>query len=259
MQSPTQRFSSRVEKYVQYRPRYPQAVIETLRAECGLTPDSVVADIGSGTGFLAELFLRHGNRVHGVEPNREMRQAGERLLAGYPNFTSMEGTAEATGLPDASVDFVTAGQAFHWFDRPRARAEFSRILRPGGWVALAWNNWDTGGSAFMAGYEALVRAHGTDYAEVNHRLVDRPALEEFFGGPVKLRAFPHRQEFDLEGLRGRLLSSSYVPEADQPGYAAMLAALDDLFAAHQSGGQVAFEYIAELYYARLGSKSANSG
>jgi SAM-dependent methyltransferase len=255
----TQRFSSRVENYVLYRPRYPQALIDTLRAECGLTPELVVADIGSGTGFLAELFLRHGNRVYGIEPNPEMRQAGARLLAGYPNFTSVEAAAEATSLPEGSVDFIAAGQAFHWFDRPRARAEFARILRPGGWVALVWNNFDTGGSPFMAGYEGLLRTYGTDYAEVNHRLVDRPVLEAFFGGPVELRTFPHRQEFDYDGLEGRLLSSSYAPGADHPNYAPMLAALSALFAAYQSEGRVPFDYVAELYYARLAPNSLDSG
>src|SRR5947209_11876909 len=124
----TSRFSSRVENYIRYRPGYPQSVVELLAGECGLTPTSVVADVGSGTGILTELFLRNGNTVYGVEPNREMREAGEGLLAGYPNFHSVDGRAEATGLPDASVDFVTAGQAFHWFDAQGARAEFSRIL-----------------------------------------------------------------------------------------------------------------------------------
>src|SRR5437764_1020077 len=130
MRDPTQRFSTRVDNYVKYRPGYPPAIVGLLEAECGLTPESVVADIGAGTGLLAELWLRHGNPVCGVEPNREMREAGARLLAAYPAFTSVDGTAEATTLPDQSVDFVTAGQAFHWFEPVAARREFARILRP---------------------------------------------------------------------------------------------------------------------------------
>jgi ubiquinone/menaquinone biosynthesis C-methylase UbiE len=139
MQDPTQRFSDRVENYVRYRPTYPQVVVETLAVECHLTTASIIADIGSGTGILTKLFLDNGNRVL-VEPNREMREAGERLLVDCAGFTSIAATAESTTLPDHSVDFVTAGQAFHWFDREKARAEFTRILKPGGWVVLVWND-----------------------------------------------------------------------------------------------------------------------
>src|SRR6266446_9260655 len=113
MSAPTERFSNRVENYIRYRPGYPKEIIELLKAECGLFPQSVVADAGSGTGLLAKLFLENGNLVFGIEPNREMRAAGERLLQAYPRFTSIAGTAEATTLPGQSVDFVTAGQAFH--------------------------------------------------------------------------------------------------------------------------------------------------
>src|SRR6476469_8499971 len=139
MQDSTKRFSSRVENYIKYRPSYPPTVIDILTEHCQLTPAAVMADIGSGTGLLTELFLKHGNRVFGVEPNRAMREAGERLLAGYSNFTSVDGVAEATTLPDHSVAFVTAGQAFHWFDVAKTRQEFIRILQPQGWAVLVWN------------------------------------------------------------------------------------------------------------------------
>src|SRR6266581_6258084 len=134
MNDPTQRFSNRVENYLRYRPRYPAEILEVLRAECGLQATSLIADVGSGTGFLAELFLSNGNQVFGIEPNPEMREAGEQLLRSYPKFTAVAATAEITTLPEASVDFVTAGQAFHWFDRERCRDEFRRILRPASWV-----------------------------------------------------------------------------------------------------------------------------
>jgi ubiquinone/menaquinone biosynthesis C-methylase UbiE len=128
----TKRFSSRVENYIKYRPGYPPAMLDLLKEKCGLTGGSMVADIGSGTGILTELFLRNGNQVIGVEPNREMREAAERLLGKDPKFTSVSGTAESTTLKDQSVDFIAASQAFHWFDREQARREFLRVLKPGG-------------------------------------------------------------------------------------------------------------------------------
>src|SRR5581483_4013685 len=134
-----QRFSSRVNDYVLYRPGYPAQILELLKTECGLTGDSEIADIASGTGIFTRMLLENGNRVFGVEPNDDMRKAGESFLASYRNFTSVAGTAEATTLADHSVDFVTAAQAAHWFHRERARKEFVRILRPGGWTVLIWN------------------------------------------------------------------------------------------------------------------------
>src|SRR5262245_36850681 len=180
MVDPTLRFSSRVENYVKYRPGYPPAVLELLAATCGLTPESLLADIGSGTGLLAELFLKNGNRVFGVEPNPEMRAAGERLLGDLPGFTSVDGTAEVTTLPAQSVDFVMAGQAFHWFDRVRARAEFERILKPGGWVVLVWNERRTDSTPFLTSYERLLETYATDYALVNHKQIDQAMIGAFF-------------------------------------------------------------------------------
>ncbi len=251
----TQRFSTRVENYVKYRPTYPEAIVATLAEECDLTPEAAIADVGSGTGILSELWLRNGNPVYGIEPNREMRTAGERLLASYPGFSSVAGTAEATTLPAASVDFVTAGQAFHWFDQAKARAEFSRILRPGGWMALIWNlrRDDTD---FLRDYEGVLQTYGTDYSQVGHRNTAEPEQREaqmsaFFGpGGFTLYTFPNQQLFDLAGLTGRVFSSSYTPEPDHPNYAPLQDALRTLFEQHQTNGQVAFEYETQVYFGK---------
>ena len=152
----TQRFSDRVENYIRYRPSYPAQVLETLRSECGLSASSTVADIASGTGIFSRLLLEDGNRVYGVEPNREMRQAAERLLADFRGFMSIAGTAEATTLPDQSVEFATAAQAAHWFDLPKARKEFARILKPQGWAVLIWNERCTDTTPFLREYEELL-------------------------------------------------------------------------------------------------------
>ncbi len=249
----TQRFSSRVDNYVRYRPGYPPQVLSCLCQECGLTVDSIVADVGCGTGFLAKLFLENGNRVFGIEPNKEMREAGERVLRAYSKFMSLSGTAEDTSLPDHSVDFVTAGQAAHWFDLARTRQEFRRILKPRGWSVMVWNDRATDSTAFLREYEQLLQTYGTDYQEV--RRADQEmasAVNRFFApNPVLKKTFTNRQEFDYQGLEGRLLSSSYAPQAGHAHYEPMMAALRRLFDDRQSGGIVRFEYETHMYYGRL--------
>ena len=168
MTDSTQRFTGRVEDYARHRPAYPPELLELLRRECGLTKDTVVADVGSGTGILARLSLDNGNRVIAVEPNDEMRRAGELLLSGHGRFESVTGTAEATTLPQRSVDLITAGQAFHWFDPGAARKEFARVLKPGGKVVLVWNDRRKRGGPFLEAYEGLLETYANDYAEVEH-------------------------------------------------------------------------------------------
>jgi len=258
MLDPTKRFSNKVENYRKYRPRYPKAIIPLLEQECGLTRDARIADIGSGTGLLAELFLEHGNRVIGIEPNLEMRVAGESMLARYPEFSSIVATAETTSLPDASVDFVTAGQSFHWFDPEKARAEFVRILRPSGWVMIVWNGFRADYSPINNAYQQLLLRYGTDYREVTRELESRD-LEAFFApGKCKSAHFNFNQLFDYAGLEGRLLSSSFIPERGHPNYEPMLRDLRKIFEAYQENGKVAFAYETEMYYGQLSISRADS-
>ncbi len=247
----TSRFSDRVENYVRYRPGYPSHVLETLTEECGLMPSHRVADIASGTGIWTKMLLENGNAVYGVEPNEDMRHAGERLLTGFPMFTSIDGNAEATALPDASVDFVTAAQAAHWFDRERARQEFVRILKPGGWLVLLWNEREVDTTPFLRDYEQLLLAYGTDYEEVRHeRTTD--AVNEFFDpAPYVERVYPMRQVFDYAGLEGRLLSSSYAPGPGHPKHEPMLSELQRIFEQCSAGGSVAFDYKTRVYLGKL--------
>lgn len=251
MFDPTKRFSNRVENYVKYRPGYPPAIIGLLESQCGLTRESVIADLGSGSGFLTQLLLKHGNRVFGVEPNPEMRQAGEQHLAPYSGFTSVEGTAEATTLADQSIDCITAGQAFHWFDQEKARTEFVRILKPGGWVALIWNGFRVETSPLIAAYQELVLKYGTDYKAVRHEIVTAD-IESFYApAGCRFASFEYQQVFDHEGLEGRLLSSSYAPEPDHPGFDAMRRELRSIFEANQRDGKVVFDYDTQVYYGQL--------
>src|SRR5215212_11014457 len=235
MTDPTKRFTGRVEDYVRYRPGYPPELLDLLRRECGLAERSVVADVGSGTGILGRLLLENGNRVIMVEPNDEMRQAGERLLSGYGRFESLAGTAEATTVPKSSVDLITAGQAFHWFDPGAARVEFARVLKPGSKVVLVWNDRRKYGRPFLEAYERLLNTYATDYAEVEHgREGSLDKVRGFFApNPVHTATFVNRQILDYDGLRGRLLSSSYISAEGQPGHRDMLEELDHIFRNNQ--------------------------
>ncbi len=242
----TQRFSDRVENYIRYRPGYPDKVIQRLHREGILQPGDVVADIGSGTGILTHMLLQEGCTVYGIEPNREMRAAGERLLAGYPLFTSVDGTAEHTTLADHSVDIVTAAQAFHWFDRKEAGREFRRILKPGAPVVLLWNERRTDSTPFLQGYERLLMELATDYNEVNHMNISDAELRAFFPNGYRRFAFDNAQHFDFEGVLGRMLSSSYVP-VEGPNHTLMIQRLRELFDACATDGTIAFEYDTAVY------------
>jgi len=222
-----------------------------LTAECDLRSDSVIADVGSGTGILSELFLRHGQTVFGIEPNEEMRAAAERLLAGYSNFQSVAGNAEATTLAAASVDFVTAGQAFHWFDQQQTRWEFARILQPAGWTVLLWNERRLDSTPFLRAYEELLLEFGTDYEQVRHENIEKDIAPFFAPDEFKLETFKNLQQFDFAGLRGRLLSSSYTPPPTDPRHAPMLGRLREIFSQHQHNESVIVEYDTKVYYGHL--------
>jgi len=236
--NPTQRFSSRVGNYARCRPSYPLEIIDILRHECGLTSDSVIADLASGTGIFTRLLLENGNPVYGVEPNQAMREAGELYLASYRNFNSVRGTAEDTTLPDASVDLVTVAQAAHWFDRERALKEFRRILKSGG-------------------YEQLLENFGTDYEEVKRR--DNASMQFFGLIPHQTRILQNFQDFDYASLEGRLLSSSYTPQPGHPSHESMLVELRRIFEDHQRSGLVRMEYDTKLYFGQLVSGESSVG
>ncbi|MFQ5822550.1 MAG: class I SAM-dependent methyltransferase [bacterium] len=250
--NPTKRFSNRVANYIKYRPSYPKKIIHTLKEDCGLTSASIVADVGSGTGILSELFLKNGNGVFAVEPNKEMREAAEKLLLKYDNFKSINGTAEETSLEQHSVDFVTAGQAFHWFHLEKARQEFLRILKPNGWVVLIWSDRKTDATPFLKAYEELLNTFSIDYKKVDHKNLDEEVFRWFFRPHgFKMKIFENMQVVDFEGFKGRLLSSSYVPMKGQPKYEAMMDELQTIFLNFQVDDKVKFKYDTKVYLGQI--------
>jgi SAM-dependent methyltransferase len=250
--NPTTRFSDRVEHYVRSRPSYPSEFYDFLENGLHLPSTMRVADIGSGTGISTKPFLERGHTVHAIEPNQPMREAAEKLLSHHPSFHSINATAESTGLPNRSVDLILAAQAFHWFDKQKSRAEFARILRPSGYVVLAWNERRTDATPFLRDYEQLLQTHATDYNTVRHENVDAAALAAFFApNSYDTRTFANAQHFDYDGLESRLLSSSYTPAAHDPRRAPMLAELRRIFDRHQQEGYVTFEYDTRAHYGHL--------
>jgi len=251
MTRPTERFSGRAENYRRYRPGYPPAAIELLATHCGLTCGAVVADVGSGTGILSEQLLACGARVIGIEPNDAMRAEAEAGLGAEPRFRSLAATAEATTLPEESVDLWVAAQAFHWFDAPCAHTEALRVLRAGGFAALLWNERPAEPGAFFNEYDALLRRHAAEYTKIAARRADEASMREFLGGTMQIARFPNAQRLNYAGLEGRLLSSSYAPAAGHPEHEAMLAGLRVLFDRYSQDGEVVFPYETRVYYAQL--------
>lgn len=255
MSKSVERFTSRVETYVKYRPGYPVEIVDLFKRECNLKPESVIADIGSGTGKLCELFLPNGNVVFGVEPNAAMRAVADNIFKNEPRFRNVDGTAESTTLLDSSVDLITAAQAFHWFDPLKTRDEWVRILKPGGWAALIWNERLVQSTPFLIDYEQLLLDFGTDYKEVRHENV-AGRIESFFApDKVASKIFPNTQVFDFEGLSGRVRSASYTPEPEDPKFEPMMCLLKAIFDKHQKNGYVNFDYETKVFYGHLSTTS----
>jgi SAM-dependent methyltransferase len=214
----------------------------------------VVADIGSGTGILSSLFLDAGCQVLAVEPNPAMRSAGEKELGGRSGFESIDGSAEATTLDADSVDWIVAGQAFHWFHPERAGAEFRRVLRPGGEVLIVWNDRKLTATPFLAGYEALLQEFAIDYNQVNHQNLGEDDIRKFLRcATVEQRVYPNQQSLNIGGLKARLLSSSYTPGPDHPDRSAMLDRMEQLFDHHKEQGRVPLLYDTRVWIGRFSS------
>ena len=251
MSDTVERFSNRVANYVKYRPHYPREIIGFLEKNCDLTNETVIADIGCGTGISSLLFLENCNRVVGVEPNAAMREAAREFLADFPDFSIVDGTSDKTTLPDASVDMVVAAQAFHWFDPETTRPEFHRILKPGGTIVLIWNERQLDSTRFHIEYEALLVKYANDYSAVRHENITDEEIRGFFRQDYRLVTFGNFQILDFEGLKGRMLSASYMPAESDANFGPMIEELRALFAKHAENGRIKVLYDTNVYIARV--------
>jgi SAM-dependent methyltransferase len=248
----TERFTNRTEEYRRHRPGSPPQVIDILKEKEVIDSSSVVADIGAGTGLSSKLFLPHVSRVYGVEPNAAMRRQAEIDLADGVNFLTVDGSAEATTLADASIDLIVAAQAFHWFDKLAAFQEFRRILKPQGHVLLMWNERDTEGDALQAEYEAMLQSLIPNYCNLVHKSLKPEVITAFFNGAAVTRfSLANEQIFSLEALKGRMMSSSYIPKPPSLVYDALSARLEVIFSCHQQNGVVRFAYRTNGYFGHL--------
>ena len=246
-----QRFSDRVENYIKYRPGYPDEIIPTLQLEIGLMADDIIADIGSGTGLSAKLFLENGNTVYGVEPNEPMRKAAEGLLSEYENFHSIHGSSESTNLKDNSIDLIVCAQAFHWFDRQKTKQEFHRIANNGAHLCLIWNDRKET-EPFQIDYEKLIQEFAIDYNEISHRNITQDIIEDFYA-PNKFKKFilNYEQHFDLDGLIGRIISSSYMPNQNDVNFPQLKSAIVSLFDKYKQNEIVTFAYNTIIFLGKI--------
>jgi ubiquinone/menaquinone biosynthesis C-methylase UbiE len=247
---PLKRFSNRVDNYVKYRPGYPEEIMDFFTNKLNLKKNDKIADIGSGTGIFSEMLLKNDYTVYAVEPNKEMREASEKLLNHYDKFISINAAAESTGLEPQSIDLITSAQAFHWFKHKEAGIEFKRILKEDGWVVLIWNSRINSINQFMSDYENLLLKFAVEYSKVNHTNINRKLLQNFFS-KYDVVKFPNKQSFDFEGLKGRVLSSSYAPDENNPKFTAMIKTLSEIFHSNAKNGIVDILYNTEVYYGKL--------
>ena len=247
MNDNTKRFSGRVEDYIKYRPSYPKEIVKILEEKIQLDKSKTIADIGSGTGISSKLFLENDFKVIGVEPNKEMREAAEQLLSPFVNFISVNGTAEKTNLPGKSIDLIFCGQAFHWFDKKKSKIEFDRILKSDGNIVLVWNS-RSSKSGFLNQYEEALDEHIPEYKYVNHRNISDEEISKFFF-PKKMNkiCLDNEQIFDLNGLKGRLKSSSYCPKSGKQ-YEKLMTRIEQIFEKYKVNNTIAFEYETEIFW-----------
>ena len=245
--NPKSRFNNCGETYDKYRPSYPKEIIDFLNEAIGLNEDSIIADIGSGTGISTKIFLENGNTVYAVEPNKDMRQVAEKSFESCSNFYSINGESETTNLQSESIDIIVVAQSFHWFDPVPTKDEFLRILKPNGSVVLLYNRRNNS-NEFMDKYLELIGKYGEQYSSESR---DDISNNFFESKTVHEKILHNPQIVDFDGLKGNLVSYSYIPKEDNPRFISMIEELKTLFDKYNKNGEVILEYYTCISYCKM--------
>ena len=248
-----EKFTGKADIYAKYRPTYPDSFIKYLYHDIGFNNNSVIADIGSGTGILTELLLKQGSTVYGIEPNEDMRKSAEITLSLYSNFHSVNATAEQTDRPDLSVNYITAAQAFHWFDRKRFKSECQRILCKNGLVVLVWNSRDNT-SDLVKENDLINRKFCPNFKGFSGGMRGESPEEyrDFFkNGLCEYKIFNHDLLFDEDGFIGRNMSASYAPRPTEYNYEPYVSALKQLFEKYNASGILCMPNLTRSYVGQV--------
>ena len=244
-----ERFSGKAEIYKKFRPSYPKELFDYLYSQAGFRKESVIADIGAGTGIFTRLLLERGSTVYAVEPNGDMRGTAEQDLAEYKKLKLIDAPAEKTGLADASVDFITVAQAFHWFDRDLFKSECQRILKPGGKVVLVWNERDYESEIVKKDYD-IRKKYAADNKGIGRYGGFRHDYLNFFAdGIYEYKTFNNDLQFDKESFTGRNLSASYAPreEKDPEKYQGLVRELGEFFDEYSVNGILNYPHYTQSF------------
>jgi len=244
------KFTGLGKTYAKFRPNYPQSFIDYLYSGVGINKESIIADIGSGTGILTKQLLEQGNKVFAVEPNKDMRIIAEADLSIYENFTSVNATAENTTLESSSVDFITVAQAFHWFDESRFKKECNRIIKPNGKVTLVWNSRDTDADVVKES-DAILKKYCPNFKGFSGGMRgtedENTHYKNFFNGEYITKTFQNDITFDLDGFIGRNRSASYALKEDEKNFTEYIEELSECFYKHVINGIMTMPNLTRSY------------
>ncbi len=231
------RFDGKGEIYAKARPKYAEGLFEYFKSTLNIAAGSVFADIGSGTGIFTGQLLNCGYKVFAVEPNGDMRRKAEEKLSQNKSFISVIGNDRNTGLPDKSVDFLTAAQSFHWFDETAFKKECSRILKPGGKIIIVYNLRDEGADCIKALIE-LRGKYSSEFHGFSNGMSGKRCVA-FFDGKCKIYRTDNTQIYDRQGYIDRVLSSSYSLKETDGRYEEYLTDIHKIFDAFSKNGLIA--------------------
>jgi len=245
------KFSSKAEIYAKYRWDYDPKAIASLCQIAGINHNSVVADIGSGTGMLTAHFVNNVSKIYAIEPNAEMRAIALKNLAQYPAFVSIDALADSTTLPDNSVDLIVVGRAIHWFNAETTKPEFLRILKPNGWLATCRVTHED--LELLEALKILRKTEsGWNVAQDKSKILENNDLESYYFNNNYQTIKQHSviQE-DWQQFLGRMLSHSPAPNSNNPLFPKFEAAAKKIFQSYSKAGILEIKIATEIKLGKI--------